>query len=66
MVVFQPNALTHNLLAPRHLATKAHCFLIRHPHLGQEAARVQAGKHCCVNDVRFDPRLGDQVHLPGR
>lgn len=59
----QADSLSHDLIAPRHLPTKAHRLWVRHPHLGQEPARVQASEHGCVDYVGLDPRLRDQMHL---
>ena len=60
----QAYTVTNDLVATGDLPAQAHCLLIRHPHLGQEPARVQAGEYRRVDDVGLDPRLGDKGHLP--
>jgi hypothetical protein len=64
-IVFS-RALCRTIWFPsRRLSAQSQRRLIRHPNLGQEAAYVEAGEHCGVDDIGLDPDFGNQANLTG-
>ena len=61
--VLQPRALTHDLVAPCHLAPKRLRRLVGDPDLRQKAAGVELRQHAGVDLIGFDLRMRNEADL---
>lgn len=61
--VLEAHALTHDLCAPRDLATQRLRRVVWNPHFREEAAGVQLREHSGVDLVRLHPGFRNEPHL---